>query len=252
MVYIYIYQGICYEGLTLCNTASCIKLVQHLFGPFCLSRRSRVSACWSSSALHFGLRVTPTIVSSPNHAVTFSVTATFGRQDIPLRSQEGQWVAVRAPSKKSSACLHETFMYVRELVIPAGLIYSSYSSPRLNFTVYSSSSSSSTYARTCACCHSCQDTAAVRGDGMRANREIGDEVCEYTYLITCLIPAGRAVRTSPRVLTLRARLLQASRAVHRRLRSAANSTKPACLGLSYRPPGTNRRAIIPGNTDPGS
>ena len=53
---------------------------------------------------------------------------------------------------------------------------------------------------------------------MRAKSVIGDKV---------YIPGagyhGRAVRTSPPVLTLKARLLQASRVVHRSLRSATDS-----------------------------
>ena len=86
--------------------------------------------------------------------------------------------------------------------------------------------------RTFVRCHSCQETA-VCSDGMRANLDIGDEV-----------PTGyiRAERTSPQVLTLKARLLQASRVVHRRLLSAADA-KASLLGLIVPTDcGTNRNA----------
>ena len=85
-------------------------------------------------------------------------------------------------------------------------------------------------ARTFVCCHSCQETA-VRGDGMRANIDVGDEV-RTGYI--------RAVHTSPQVPTLKARLLQASRVVHRRL--LADATASLLVLAVPTDCSTNRRA----------
>ena len=71
-------------------------------------------------------------------------------------------------------------------------------------------------------------------------------VTKYTYMVR----ASRAVRTSPQVLTLKARLLQASRAVHRRLRSAVYSqSQPAWACRTDR---LVRTEELASNTDPGS
>ena len=64
-------------------------------------------------------------------------------------------------------------------------------------------------------------------------------VMKYTYLVR----SSRAERTSPQVLTLKTRLLQASRAVHRRLCGQLLALKASVLGLVVPTDcGTNRRA----------
>ena len=81
---------------------------------------------------------------------------------------------------------------------------------------------------------------------MWAFRDIGDEV-RHTYGLR-----SGTVCTSHQVLTLKARLLQASRDVHRRLLSTADAESQPAWACRVDRLIRTRELFIPSNTDPES